>query len=166
MKRLRKAVEIAPGFSAAWNHLGTIAYKAQQYDEAAADFRKALTADPEAYEPLVNLGGVLLNLSKTDEAWSYNVHAVLKRPEDALANSQLGMNYYELGKADLAIKHLEQARKLDPGHFSNPQLLLAEIYMRRQENARAAEVLEQFLAVHPDWPRAAAMREAIGRLRH
>jgi regulator of sirC expression with transglutaminase-like and TPR domain len=44
-------------------------------------------------------------------------------------------------------------------------LVLAEIYLRRGENAAAAEVLEDFLKHHPDWPQAARMREKISELR-
>jgi Flp pilus assembly protein TadD len=161
---LRKAIEIEPAFSAAWNHLGTIAYQTRRYELAEAHFRKALEADPDAYEPLVNLGGVLVTLQKDADAWPYNVHATLKRPQDPLAHSQLGMTYFGLGKLDLAEKHLLEAVRLDGAHFSHPQLLLAEIYLRRGEQGRAADQLTHFLKLHPDWPQAAGMRDAIRKL--
>jgi type IV pilus assembly protein PilF len=163
--RLERAVEIAPQFAAAWNHLGTIAYQERRFPAAEVYFRRALKADPSAYEPLVNLGGVLLTEEKVDEAYPFNLYAVLKRPSDALANSQLGMNYFGLDKQELAEKYLNEARRLDPGHFSHPQLLLAEIYLRRNDREKAAQVLEEFLRYHPDWPQASVMREGIERLR-
>ncbi len=162
---LEKAVELAPQFAGAWNNLGTIAYHERRFDAAEVYFRRALKADPSAFEPLVNLGGVLLTEEKVDEAYRFNLYSVLTRPSDALANSQLGMNYFALGKVGLAQKYLNEARRLDPAHFSHPQLLLAEIYLRRKEPGRAAEVLDEFLHYHPDWPEAAKMREAIERLR-
>ena len=109
-----RAVELAPQFSEAWNHLGTIAYQARDYPRAESCFRKALDADPEAFQPLVNLGGVLFNLSKFDEALQYNLYAALTRPNDALANSQLGMSYFYLGKLDLAQKYLTAANRSIP----------------------------------------------------
>jgi len=165
VKRLEHAVEIAPQFSAAWNNLGTIAYQTQQYMRAEECFRQSLAADPTSFEPLVNLGGVLVNLNKLDEAWTYNVFAVLARPNDALANSQLGMTYFGLGKMELAEKHFQEARRLDPAHFSHPQLFLAEIHMRRGERRAAADDLEDFLKHHPDWPKAEKMRQTIAELR-
>ncbi len=165
VKRLEHAVEIAPQFADAWNNLGTIAYQTQQYDRAEQCFRSALQAAPEAYEPLVNLGGVLINTNKYDEALKYNEFAVLARPNDALANSQLGLTYFVTGNFDLAVKYLEIARKIDPSHFSHPQLVLAEIHLRRGDNAEAADVLEDFLAHHPDYPTADKIRENIARLR-
>jgi tetratricopeptide (TPR) repeat protein len=161
IQRLEHAVELAPQFSVAWNNLGTIAYQTQKYERAEECFRRALEADPRSYEPLVNLGGVLLNLNKIEEAWDYNVHAVLMRPADALANSQLGMTYFGMGRLDLAEKHFEIARKSDPAHFSHPQLFLAEIHLRRGDKHAAAADLEEFLKYHPDWPQAARMRAAI-----
>jgi tetratricopeptide (TPR) repeat protein len=164
-RHLESAVELAPEFSEAWNELGTIAYQTRKFDRAEECFRASLQTDPQAFEPLVNLGGVLVTEHKLDEAWLYNGYAVLVRPNDALANSQMGLTFFEMGDFDLAVKHLEKARQLDPAHFSHPQLVLAEIHLRRGEKAAAADALEDFLAHHPDWPQAAKMREKIGELR-
>jgi tetratricopeptide (TPR) repeat protein len=165
VKHLEAAVSIAPQFSPAWNNLGTIAYQTQQYPRAEECFAKALAADPSAYEPLVNLGGVLINLGKLDDAWKYNVFAVLSRPNDALANAQLGMTYFETGQMELAEKYLKESRRIDPAHFSHPQLMLSEIHLRRGDRRAAADDLEEFLKYHPDWPRADRMRESISEWR-
>lgn len=162
--RLRRAVELAPQFVAAWNNLGTIAYQSRDYAAAEEHFRRALSEDPSAYEPLVNLGGALLSQGKSEEALRFNLYAVLSRPNDALANSQLGMTYFAVGNLDLAEKYLVIARRLDPGHFSHPQITLAEVYLRRKEYAKAAAELEDFVRRHPDWPAAPKMREAIAAL--
>jgi Tfp pilus assembly protein PilF len=164
-KRLEAAVEMAPQFAMAWNELGTIAYQTHKFDRAEECFRQALQQDPGAFEPLVNLGGVLVTVHKLDEAMDYNLRAVLARPNDALANSQLGQTYFELRQMDLAQKYLERARQIDPAHFSRPQLLLAEIHLRRGERRQAAAVLEEFLKYHPDWPQAVRMRQTIVELR-
>ena len=156
---------MAPQFAAAWNNLGTIAYQTGKFQRAEECFRHALEQDPASFEPLVNLGGVLVTAHKLDEALDYNVRAVLTRPNDALANSQLGMVYFELGQFDSAVKYLERARQIDPAHFSHPQLLLAEIHLRRGEKRAAAEVLEDFLTRHPDYPQARKMRQSIEDLR-
>ena len=137
----------------------------ERYTLAENHFRKALEADPQAFEPLVNLGGVLLNLGQADEALPLNLHAVLRRPNDALANSQLGMSYFLLRKPDLAGKYLAIAKQLDPEHFSHPQLMLSEIYLQRNELAAAIEELEDFLRRHPDAPEAESVKAKIKRLR-
>jgi tetratricopeptide (TPR) repeat protein len=164
-RHLEHAVELAPAFANAWNTLGTIAYQTRRFGLAEERFRESLKQDPRAYEPLVNLGGALVTLHKLDEALEVNIHATLIRPGDALANSQLGMTYFELGQFDAAVKYLERARRLDAAHFSHPQLFLAEIYLRRGQKKEAAAVLEDFLEHHPDYPQADTMRRNIGELR-
>ena len=165
IRHLERAVQIAPTFATAWNNLGTISYQTRNFARAEECFRKALRQDPTMYEPLVNLGGVLINLHKLDEALDLNVHAVLVRPNDALANSQLGMTYFAVGNFDASAKYLERARKIDPAHFSHPQLYLAEIHLRQGKTSAAADDLEDFLAQHPDYPEAARMRQKIAEWR-
>lgn len=162
---LERAVKIAPHFAAAWNHMGTIAYQTRQYSKAEEHFREALEHDPDAFEPLVNLGGVLLTLGNLDEALKYNLFSVLTRPEDALANSQLGMTYFAVGNLDLGRKYLEIAKKLDASHFSHPQLTLAEIHLRRNDRPAALAEFEEFLRLHPDNPSASQVRAIVGKLR-
>jgi tetratricopeptide (TPR) repeat protein len=165
VEHLESAVALAPRYAVAWNNLGTIAYQTRQYPKAEEYFRKALEADPDAFEPLVNLGGVLVTAAKTDEALKYNLYAVLKRPDDALANSQLGMSYFLLDRLDQALKYLTIARQIDPAHFSHPQLVLAEIHRRRGDRAAAAAELEDFLRRHPDSPDMAKIKAELVALR-
>ena len=161
----QRATELAPQFVASWNSLGTIAYHERHYAQAELYFRKALAAGPNEYEPLVNLAGVLINLGHFRDAWSYNKLAVSKQPNDALAHAQLGMACFALGQLDAAESELREAIRLDPRHFSNPQLLLADIYEREHEPSAAADILEQFLKLHPGFPQAAQILDRIARLR-
>ena len=165
IQHLKKAVEISPQYVDAWNELGTVAYQTGKYAEAEGYFRHALLHDPEAFSPVVNLGGTLLSLGRFEDALPYNLHAVELRPEDALANSQTGMNYFHFGKFPEALQYLTTAKKLDPAHFSRPQIFLAEIHSRMGRWHQAIEELRDFLTHHPDSPMAAEVRQAIDRLR-
>jgi tetratricopeptide (TPR) repeat protein len=164
-KRLLTAVELAPQFAQAWNHLGTIAYQTRRFELSEERFREAHKQDPEAFEPVVNLGGALLSLRKPQDALPHNVDAVKRRPNDALANAQLGLNYYFLGQLNLALRYLGEARRIDPGHFSNPQLTMAEIYQSLRQYVRAADELDHFLRYHPDHSEKAQILAAIRKLR-
>lgn len=162
---LNRAVEIAPAFGEAWNQLGTVAYRSGRYPDAESYFRKAHAADPENYSPIVNLGGVLLTLNRPQEAWQYNVRAVLLRPNEALANSQLGINALMLGDFTAAEKYLALAIRLDPAHFSNPHLYLAEVQIRQGRRREAADTLTAFLRHRPDYERARDLRARIERMK-
>ncbi len=162
---LIKATELAPQYSAAWNTLGTIYYQRGKFPEAEEYFREAMRQDPDAFEPVVNLGGALLSQNRPNEAIPVNQDAVKRRPKDALANSQLGLSYLEAGNSELAEKYLTEAKRLDPGHFSNPQLYLSQIYFKRGQKQAAAAELEHYLRHHPDSKDAPQIREAIRKFR-
>ncbi len=161
---LQEAVQIAPQFALAWNSLGVLAYQAQNYSEAERCFRQAISAQPGMYEATVNLGGVLLNLGRPREALPYNRFAVLERPGDALANSQLGMAYFELKQMHEAEQYLATAKRLDPSHFSHPQILLAQIYLWRGDQTAALGELKDFLTRFPDAPACAQVRALIQQI--
>ncbi len=158
---LKKAIKIAPQFAAAWNHLGTIAYQSRQYAQAEEYFREALNRDPGLYNPLVNLGGALLSLGKYEESLPINQRAARIRPDDALAHSQLGQSYFHLGDLENAERHLRQAKALDLSHFSLPQVILAELYLRRGQLPAAIAEMEEFLKLHPDSNLVPSIRKTL-----
>ena len=103
----------------------------------------------------MNLGGVLLkkatlNKQAPTEALPFNQRAVQDRPEDALANAQLGMNYFKLDQFDQAEQYLLAAKRLDPAQFYQPQIFLAEIYARRGNRKAAIKELERTPAAEAD----------------
>ena len=164
-RHLEQAVELAPQFAEAWNYMGTMSYQSGKYADAEKYFRRALEAEPGLYDALVNLGGVLLNLRRYQEAFEYNQYAALERPDDALAQSQLGLNHFLLGRMEPAVEHLKRAKKLDPAHFSQPQLTLAEIYTRRGDRVAAVRELEEYVKLHPDAEDAEGVKKQIEKFK-
>ncbi len=160
---LHRAVELAPTFSEAWNELGTVAYKAGEYARAEEFFREALEHEPLAFAPMANLGGALLSQERYREALDFNLMARSMQPEDALANSQLGMNFYHLHQLQKGREFLLRAKEADASHFSHPQLYLAQIYARLGELAKSVVELEEILRLHPDSPAARVAKSAIRR---
>ena len=164
IQHFEKAVEKAPQFAEAFNQIGTIYFQQREFSKAEHYFREALEKDPQAYEPLVNLGGALLSLDRPREALAINQHAQNTRPGDPLANAQLGLSYMALGDYQRAIECLETTEKLDPAHFTYPQIPLAEIYIHLADRPSAQRQLEEFLKLHPDSPRSEKVRRALDRL--
>ncbi|MDA2928245.1 tetratricopeptide repeat protein [Acidobacteria bacterium AH-259-G07] len=165
VEHLKKAVDRAPQFSAAWNLLGTIAYQSEDYRQAEQYFREALKQAPDSYSPLVNLGGTLLSQGRAKDALPINLRAVIARPDDPLAHSQLGQNHFMLGQLEKAERHLNQSKALDPRHFSYPQLVLAEIFRLKQDYAALVGELEDFLEYHPDSELAPELAELLKQTR-
>jgi tetratricopeptide (TPR) repeat protein len=94
----------------------------------------------------------------------FNQRAVRDRPEDALANAQLGMTYFKLDQFDQAEQYLLAAKRLDPAHFSQPQLFLAEIYARRGNRSAAIQELQALLTIRPDGPLSDSIRRNLAQL--
>jgi Tfp pilus assembly protein PilF len=158
---LKEAVELAPKYADAWNSLGVIAYQTHDFSQAEHYFRKALEVNPGNWTPALNLGGVLLNLNRPKEALDYNRFAAQSHPNDALANSQLGINYFQLDQFDKAEPYLAAAERLDPSHFSHPQLMLAQIYARRGDKQSTLRELKDFISRFPDSPTAQELRKNL-----
>ena len=165
IEHLKKAVELCPQFTAAWNQLGTIAYLSKEPKKAEEYFREALRQEADSYPPLVNLGGALLAQDRVEEAHAINLRAVQMRPDDALAHSQLGRSYFSLAELDPARRHLKQAKALDPKHFSFPQLVLAQIYELQSDSVSLMWELEEFLKFHPDSKRVPELTKWLERTR-
>ena len=163
--RLKKAVEIAPQYASAWNHLGTIAYQSRQFKDAENYFREALKQDPDAYPPLVNLGAAQFALGQLEQSLGTNRRAVETRPNDPLAHSQLGSSCLYLDRLDEAEEHLREAKALDPSHFSYPQITLAQVYERKRDYPGVVRELEEFLKLHPDSPRAPEINKSLEKAR-
>jgi Tfp pilus assembly protein PilF len=147
---LERAVNLAPHFVAAINRIGTVFHMQKDFSKSEQYFREALAVDPNAYAPLVNLGGSLLAMGQFDEALAINQRAVLVRPLDALANAQLGVNYVSLKNDVKAQEYLIRTKELDPLHFTYPQLALAGIYNRQNKLTLMLQELKEFLKLHPD----------------
>ncbi len=142
---LESAVNLAPHFVGAINRIGTVFHMQKDFAKSEQYFREALEVDPNAYAPLVNLGGSLLAVGKLEEALAINQHAVTVRPRDALANAQLGVSYLSLKNDAKAEEYLIRTKELDPLHFTYPQLALAGIYTRQNKLALVVQELREFL---------------------
>jgi tetratricopeptide (TPR) repeat protein len=150
IQHLERAIEESGEFQEAINSLGTIYFQRKQYTEAEGYFRRALSLDEDSFEPLVNLGGVLLVQGKGSQALEINQRAYDMVPQDALAAAQLGLSYYLAGDYGQAIRYLDQVKQLDPSHFTYPQMTLAQIFLRLGQPDDAVQEITEFLRLHPD----------------
>ena len=93
-----------------------IAHERQdQWDEAEADFRKALALNPDQPQVLNYLGYSLVEKQiKLDEALDMIERAVAARPDSGYIVDSLGWVLYRLGRFDEAVVHMERAAELLP----------------------------------------------------
>jgi Flp pilus assembly protein TadD len=137
-----KALDLIPVLTREhWNTLyyRGIAYeRVKAWDKAEADFRKALSLEPDQPMVLNYLGYSLIEKKLSlNEAMDMVRKAVELRPNDGYIVDSLGWAHYQLGDYEEAVKHLERAVELKP---ADPTIAehLGDAYWRvgRQLEAR------------------------------
>lgn len=89
--------------------------RAGQWEQAEADFKKALELEPDQPMVLNYLGYSWVELSRNfDEAQAMIEKAVEQKPEDGYITDSLGWVLYRIGKYEEATPHLERAVELMP----------------------------------------------------
>ena len=100
-------------YADAWNSLGSASYKAQQFDQAIAAYRKALDLKPNA-ESHNNLGTVYFRTKSYPEAAESFKSAVGMNPNYAEAHYNLALTYVALNNRNGALAEYNILKTLDP----------------------------------------------------
>ena len=148
-----QVLEVDAGNSRALFLLGTLA--AQEQDFAAAEklIRRAIQSDPDDAAYYNNLGVVLREAGRLEEAMESYRDALARRPDYAEAHCNFGVALKESGRADEAVVPLERAIALDPeygGAYTNLGNALHEL--DRFDEAMAA--FDRALELEPRDPSA------------
>lgn len=137
-----KALEIAGGEAPAdWRfyYVRGIAYERnKQWENAEADFLKALELNPDQPQVLNYLGYTWVDMGMNlQRALGMIEKAVEAEPQDGYIVDSLGWAFYKLGRIDEAVEVLEQAVQLRP---NDPEINdhLGDAYWKagRQQEAR------------------------------
>jgi tetratricopeptide (TPR) repeat protein len=102
---------------------------------AAVDaFRKELEGNPNDFTSNLDLGALLRQDQKNQEALSYFERALRSRPGDPGARFQIASVHFTQGNIDQALAELEQLVRDSP-QFSEAHVTLATIYYRLKRKA-------------------------------
>jgi len=92
---------------------GICAERIGRWDEAEADFRRALELNPDHPQVLNYLGYSMVEANENlDEALGMIERAAEKRPESGYIIDSLGWALYRLGRYEEAVSHMERATEL------------------------------------------------------
>jgi 4-amino-4-deoxy-L-arabinose transferase-like glycosyltransferase len=119
-----------PPRAMAYYNLGVAQEGAGDGDRAAADYRRALDADPSFTQAHVNLGSLLARGGQFEAAAAEEEAALRQRPDDALAHVNLANALLELGRLDEAEPHYRAALRAEP------DLAAAQEGLRALDDAR------------------------------
>ncbi len=93
---------------------GRLAFKERRYDEAAAQFSRVVTADPEHLKARLNWAAVLSYLNKPAEAIVQCQNVLARDPTNAEAYYQWGAVLARMGRHLEALEKFDQALALKP----------------------------------------------------
>jgi tetratricopeptide (TPR) repeat protein len=112
------AVELEPDFVSAWINLGRLLHARHDEKKAEIVYRRGIQECGEDPVLLFNLGVVLEDLGKIDDAIDAYQHAISEDPTLADGHFNLARLYEAQGKEQHAIRHLGQYRRLVSGSDS------------------------------------------------
>lgn len=150
-----KAAGLTPDNPRALNNLGRVYRRMGRLDEARANFEKAIQIEP-SYNRYLNLGLILGDTGKPDEAVSAYRHALELNPKSYVAWGNLGFVLYEMpGQQTEAReafqKGVETAEELRKTRPDDPQLLsvLGRYYARLGNAEKSLPLFRKAAALDP-----------------
>jgi protein O-GlcNAc transferase len=131
---------------AAYTHYLRAKVYTEQNDvpKAAAQLQEAVALRPDFAEAWSDLGDARKTLQDDAGALAAFEHAVALSPEDGVAQTRLGTEYLDQGKAHLAAVHLQEAARLDPKNQST--LYALQRALREDGQDEQADAIKKRLA--------------------
>jgi tetratricopeptide (TPR) repeat protein len=100
------------------NNLGLIFESEAKLEDAGAAYRNAIAWQEDNHQPseqpYLNLGSLLMEIDRTDEAIPFLQKAVQLAPNNAICQLKLGTAYLRLNRLADARQELEKAAQIDP----------------------------------------------------
>lgn len=119
-----------------------------KYQEAAAEYRKAIDRNPSALHLHYRLGVALLRASKQSEAREAFQAELKLNPMDAAAEYQIGQTFLAEHKSDDASPHFEKALEIAP-KCAECMVALAKLKIDAQKYKEAIALLERAVELQP-----------------
>jgi tetratricopeptide (TPR) repeat protein len=178
---LQKAVEIYPRYTSAWFQLGTVLQKATQNELARAAYTQATTIDGKFLPPYLSLAAMAFAAQDWPQVLNLTNHIVERDPlryadvtgyildldpldyaEAYFYNSAANFNLNKIADAE---KSGFKAERLDVRpRFPQLHLLLADIFVQKNNYAAAISQAKIYLELAPHAKDADQVRERLAKL--
>jgi tetratricopeptide (TPR) repeat protein len=165
MAALLEAVKIMPTYFDAHFGLGLELLRLHRLPDAVRDLEKARTINPKDGRLYHTFGMVLYELKNYSVAATVFEAAERLNPANAELRLMRGAALIETGRLNEAEDEIARADQISSHKLPIVHLHLARVYEKRGNRRRAADELESYLRQKPEADNAAAIREAIKKLR-
>jgi tetratricopeptide (TPR) repeat protein len=106
-------------------NLGLLLAQTNRLNEAIAEYKLALTFDPNDARTHNNLAAVLARQGKLDQAARALIRALEIEPDNANTHTNLGLVFAQQGQRERAAHEFEAALRLNPEHLAAQEALRA-----------------------------------------
>lgn len=145
-----QCLKLDPRNVKAEDNLGLSFEGLNRVDQAETCYRTAIDWQKDAKDknsgPLLDLGSLLLDNTRLDEALTYLLDAARLSPDDFRVHRQLGKTYTHLNQLDKARAELEQAVKLAPEN-APVHFMLLQVYRKEGLMDKAKTESERYTAL-------------------
>jgi hypothetical protein len=154
---------INPNLAEAWSNKGVALKELKRFDEAIAQYDKALSLKPDYHEAWTNKGVTLHELKRFDEAIAQYDKALSLKPDYHEAWTNKGVTLHELKRFDEAIAQYDKALSLKPDYdeasWNKSLSLLLQgdfenglpLYESRWNIKEVAKIVENNFFEKPTW---------------
>jgi tetratricopeptide (TPR) repeat protein len=126
--------------------------------------QEALRQDPNNLNASINLGNILMDTSRFDEAINAYQHALELDPKNVDVRVDIGTCYRNIGKPDRAVEEFRKAIKINPRHLYAHRNLGVVLAFDIGDKKSAIKAFEEYLRLSPDTPDAQRIRQEIAKL--
>jgi tetratricopeptide (TPR) repeat protein len=121
--------------------------------------------DPKDVQAWSRLANIYQDAGMFEPAVSFYQRAIDLTPNDANLLTDTAICYQELKQFDKALENLERAQKADPNHWQSLYNIVVVAGLRMGRFDRADAALARLQKIHPDAPKLAELRQALGKAR-
>jgi tetratricopeptide (TPR) repeat protein len=151
IKAFKQCLKLDPKNVKAEDNLGLSYQGLGRTDDAASAYRNAIAWQNHMLEkhfgPFLDMGSLLLEQDRTEEAISYLVQAVEISPQESKPHEQLGKAYARLNELPKAQAELEKAVALVP-EIASLHFMLGQVYRKQGMTEKARLELERGAALN------------------
>ncbi|MBY0549194.1 MAG: tetratricopeptide repeat protein [Candidatus Obscuribacterales bacterium] len=163
----RRACQLAPASAEAHYTLGAVLREEGKTDEAASEFKTAISFDGKNSQAFSGLGRITLEKGSIGEAMEYFRRAIELNSGNSTAHFGLGSALLQQGQIDDAIKELNIALYQFP-NSAPVHLAMGDAYQRQGNEAAALKEYQAAATIKPELPdpylKMADIRENRGDL--
>jgi hypothetical protein len=163
-QHLERAVAEYEKYAAAWNELGVIYSENRDVEKSRQAFGKAIAADPHYIPPYVGLAALELRNEEYESAVETAGRALELDPRVGLASFIQAAANFKLNRLDSAEKSARDAEEEPYQNIPELHVLLAAIFMAKQDGPNAAAQMRAYLKEFPQGKFAGQMKTELKQI--